>query len=54
MWAKKIQWKTTDDSAGDAVSVEAESVYGVTLEAQRIRVFTIEYVIANNNSPLMQ
>lgn len=39
MWAKKIQWKTVDDSTGDVVSVEVDSLYGITLEKQRIRTF---------------
>jgi hypothetical protein len=45
MWAKKIQWRTVDDSTGDVVSAEAEKLSGITLEKQRIRTFQIEYVI---------
>ncbi len=49
MWAKKIQWRTVDDSTGDVVNAAADTLYGITLEKQRIRVFQIEYVLATNS-----
>jgi len=46
MWAKKIQWKTVDDSLGDSlVADKADRLYGITLEKQRIRTFKVEYVV---------
>lgn len=47
MWAKKIQWKTVDDSTGDMLLGDDST--GITLEKQRIRTFEIEYVVSENS-----
>lgn len=43
--AKKVQWKTRDDgNVAEPVLPKDKSQYQIALEAQRVRVFKVQYV----------
>lgn len=56
MLDRKVQWKTVDDEIlSDSYKISRDTDFSaVTLEAQRIRVFNIEYTAQTNGQLFLQ